>query len=81
MNELTSATGVPKSTVLYYLGQGLLPQPRKTSPNMAYYEPSSIDRIRLIQQLQKGTCPTMRMWAKRSLTRKWYSKKIDCVLT
>ena len=53
MNELTSATGVPKSTILYYLGQGLLPQPRKTSPNMAYYEPSSVERIRLIQQMQE----------------------------
>ena len=53
MNELAAATGVPKSTILFYLGQGLLPQPRKTSPNMAYYEPSSIDRIRLIQQMQE----------------------------
>jgi DNA-binding transcriptional MerR regulator len=53
MNELAAATGVPKSTILFYLGQGLLPQPRKTSPNMAYYEPSSVDRIRLIQQMQE----------------------------
>jgi len=53
MNELASATGVPKSTILYYLAQGLLPKPRKTSRNMAYYEPSSVDRIRLIQQMQE----------------------------
>jgi DNA-binding transcriptional MerR regulator len=53
MNELTSATGVPKSTILFYLGQGLLPQPRKTSPNMAYYDPSSVERIKLIQQMQE----------------------------
>ena len=53
MNELAAAAGVPKSTILFYLGQGLLPQSRKTSPNMAYYEPSSIDRIRLIQQMQE----------------------------
>jgi DNA-binding transcriptional MerR regulator len=53
MNELASATGVPKSTILYYLAQGLLPKPRKTSLNMAYYEPSSVERIRLIQQMQE----------------------------
>jgi DNA-binding transcriptional MerR regulator len=53
MNELAAATGMPKSTILYYIGQGLLPQPRKTSPNMAYYEPSSVERIRLIQQMQE----------------------------
>jgi DNA-binding transcriptional MerR regulator len=53
MNELTAATGVPKSTILFYLGQGLLPQPRKTSPNMAYYDPACVDRIKLIQQMQE----------------------------
>jgi DNA-binding transcriptional MerR regulator len=53
MNELAAATGVPKSTILYYIGQGLLPQPRKTSPNMAYYDPSSVERVRLIQQMQE----------------------------
>jgi len=53
MNELAAATGVPKSTILYYIGQGLLPQPRKTSPNMAYYEPACVERIKLIQQMQQ----------------------------
>lgn len=52
MNELAKATGVPRSTILYYLGQGLLPPPEKTSANMAYYDPSCVDRIRRIRQLQ-----------------------------
>ena len=46
MNELTGATGVPKSTILYYIAQGLLPEPRKTSPNMAYYDPACVERLR-----------------------------------
>jgi DNA-binding transcriptional MerR regulator len=53
MNELAAAAGTPKSTILYYLAQGLLPEPRKTSPNMAYYDPSCVERIRLVQQMQK----------------------------
>lgn len=53
MNELASATGVPKSTILYYLSQGLLPEPRKTSRNMAYYDPACVERIKLIQQMQE----------------------------
>lgn len=53
MNELASATGVPKSTILYYLSQGLLPEPRKTSRNMAYYDPGCVERIKLIQQMQE----------------------------
>lgn len=52
MKKLVEATGVPKSTILHYLNQGLLPQPQKTSPNMAYYAPACIDRIQYIQHLQ-----------------------------
>jgi DNA-binding transcriptional MerR regulator len=44
---------VPKSTILFYIVQGLLPQPRKTSPNMAYYDPACVERIKLIQQMQE----------------------------
>jgi DNA-binding transcriptional MerR regulator len=53
MKELVEATGAPKSTILHYLGQGLLPEPRKTSPNMAYYDPVCVSRIQYIQHLQR----------------------------
>jgi DNA-binding transcriptional MerR regulator len=53
MNELAEASGVPKSTILYYLAEGLLPRPEKTSANMAYYDPSCVDRLRHIQRLQQ----------------------------
>jgi DNA-binding transcriptional MerR regulator len=53
MNELVAETGVPKSTILYYLAQGLLPEPRKTSPNMAYYDPVCVERVKFIQQMQE----------------------------
>ena len=53
MNELASVTGVPKSTILYYLSQGLLPEPRRTSRNMAFYDPACVERIQLIQQMQE----------------------------
>lgn len=53
MNKLAAATGVAKSTILFYVNAGLLPEPRKTSPNMAYYEPACIERIKLIQQMQE----------------------------
>ena len=52
MNELVKASGVPKSTILHYLHQGLLPEPTRTSPNMAYYDPGCVDRIRFILHLQ-----------------------------
>jgi len=53
MKDLVNATGVPKATILHYLREGLLPEPVKTSTNMAYYDQLSVARIRLIRQLQR----------------------------
>jgi DNA-binding transcriptional MerR regulator len=53
MKELVKETGVPKSTIIHYLNQGLLPEPQKTSPNMAYYDPACVGRIQYIQHLQR----------------------------
>jgi len=53
MKELATTTGVPKSTILYYLSQGLLPEARKTSPNMSFYDPACVERVQFIQQLQQ----------------------------
>ena len=53
MGELAQASGVPAPTIKHYLREGLLPEPVKTSRNMAYYPPEFVDRIRLIKQLQE----------------------------
>ena len=45
--------GVPAPTIKHYLREGLLPEPVKTSRNMAYYPPEFVDRIRLIKRLQE----------------------------
>ena len=53
MGELVEASGVPAPTIKHYLREGLLPEPVKTSRNMAYYPPEFVDRIRLIKRLQE----------------------------
>jgi DNA-binding transcriptional MerR regulator len=53
IGELAEASGVPVPTIKHYLREGLLPEPLKTSRNMAYYPPELVDRIRLIKQLQE----------------------------
>jgi DNA-binding transcriptional MerR regulator len=53
ISELAEASGVPVATVRHYLREGLLPEPVKTSRNMAYYPHEFADRIRLIKQLQE----------------------------
>ena len=53
MGELAEASGVPAPTIKHYLREGLLPEPVKTSRNMAYYPLEFVDRIKLIKQLQE----------------------------
>jgi DNA-binding transcriptional MerR regulator len=52
MKELAEATGLPKSAILHYLAQGLLPEPIRSGPNMAYYDPACIERIKYIKTIQ-----------------------------
>ena len=53
MGELAEASGVSAGTIKHYLREGLLPEPVKTSRNMAWYPPEFVERIKLIKQLQE----------------------------
>jgi len=53
MSELVEASGVPGATIKHYLREGLLPEPVKTSRNMAYYRPETVERIEMIKRLQE----------------------------
>ncbi|MDQ6915730.1 MAG: MerR family transcriptional regulator [Actinomycetota bacterium] len=53
MSELAERSGVSAGTIKHYLREGLLPEPVRTSRNMAYYPPEFVERIRLIKRLQE----------------------------
>jgi DNA-binding transcriptional MerR regulator len=54
MSVLARMSGVPAATIKHYLREGLLPAAeRKTSRNMAFYDPALVDRIRRIKALQR----------------------------
>lgn len=53
MRELAEASGVSAGTIKHYLREGLLPEPVKTSRNMAWYPPEFVERIQLIKDLQE----------------------------
>ena len=53
MSELVEASGVPAPTIKHYLREGLLPEPIKTSRNMAWYQPETVERIEVIKRLQE----------------------------
>lgn len=52
ISELARRSGVGRGTIQHYLREGLLPTPKKTSRNMAYYDASCVERIKTIKQLQ-----------------------------
>ena len=54
MNQLVKLTDTPKSTILYYIKEGLLPQPQKPKPNVHLYDESFVEKIRFIKYLQKN---------------------------
>jgi DNA-binding transcriptional MerR regulator len=53
MSQLAERSGVSAATIKHYLREGLLPEPVRTSRNMAYYPPDFVERIKLIKRLQE----------------------------
>jgi len=53
MATLTEQSGVTKSAILFYLKEGLLPQPKKPKPNVHLYHDSSLATLRFIKYLQE----------------------------
>ncbi len=53
MATLVKKSGVNKSTILYYLKEGLLPEPKKLKPNLYLYHDSSLAIIKFIKYLQE----------------------------
>jgi DNA-binding transcriptional MerR regulator len=53
MSQLAERSGVSAGTIKHYLREGLLPEPVRTSRNMAYYPPEFVERIQLIKRLQE----------------------------
>lgn len=53
MRDLEAATGVNRETIRVYFRHGLLPEPKRSKPNVADYDKSHVDGIRLIRRLHK----------------------------
>ena len=53
IKELSQKSGVPKSTIHYYLREGLLHPPTKTGRTMAYYDETHLKTLAAITHLKK----------------------------
>lgn len=54
MKELIAQSQESKSTILYYVKEGLLPAPQKSKPNVHLYDESCVQRLRFIHYLQQN---------------------------
>ncbi|MBN2825879.1 MAG: MerR family transcriptional regulator [Campylobacterales bacterium] len=54
MNKLVELSNVPKATILYYIKEGLLPQPDKPKPNLHLYSEEALELLEFIKYLQKN---------------------------
>ena len=52
ISELVKKTGVPKETIHFYIRDGLLRKPRKSSVNTADYHEGYVEQIQLIKDLR-----------------------------
>jgi len=53
MSELVAKTNVPKSTILYYIKEGLLPEAKKIKTNVHKYSHEHIELIKYIKYMQE----------------------------
>ncbi|HAR97391.1 MAG TPA: hypothetical protein DCS11_00495 [Syntrophus sp. (in: bacteria)] len=52
IGELAKKSGVPASTIRFYVKEGLLPAPEKINKKLAHYDEGCIQKIEAIQYLQ-----------------------------
>lgn len=55
IKDLVEKSGMPKSTIQYYLREGLLHPPLKTGQTSANYDESHLQRLKQIANLKKGS--------------------------
>jgi DNA-binding transcriptional MerR regulator len=53
ISEVVAKTGVPKSTILYYIKEGLLPEAKKLKPNVHRYNDEHVERLKYIRYMQE----------------------------
>lgn len=53
MSELVTRTNVPKSTILYYIRKGLLPEAKKLKSNVHRYSNEHVQQIQYIRYMQE----------------------------
>ncbi len=54
MSELVTKTNMPKSTILYYIKEGLLPEAKKIKSNVHKYNTQHVELLKYIKYMQEN---------------------------
>src|SRR5665647_265325 len=52
MSQLSAASELSVSTIKFYMSQGLLPRPKKSKPNVAFYDQDFLKRLMVIKKMR-----------------------------
>ncbi len=52
MSQLAAASDLTVSTIKFYMSQGLLPRPKKSKPNVAFYDEAFLKRLMVIKKMR-----------------------------
>jgi AcrR family transcriptional regulator len=52
MSQLSAASDLTVSTIKFYMSQGLLPRPKKSKPNVAFYDEAFLKRLMVIKKMR-----------------------------
>lgn len=52
MKQLSQASGLPVSTIKFYMAKGLLPTPSKVKPNVVYYDEAFLKRLMVVKNMR-----------------------------
>lgn len=61
ISDLEELTGIPRGTIHYYIREGLVSPPERTSKTMAYYSPTHVDELNEIRRLRDTGFPVARI--------------------
>lgn len=77
ISDLEKISGIGRSTIHYYLREGLLSQPRRTGATMAYYHVGHVEELRRIRELQEEGYPLAIIKDMKDGSRGWKKDTVE----
>src|SRR4030042_6200405 len=77
ISDLEKITGINRSTIHYYLHEGLISPPRRTGKTMAYYSADHIGELRRIRDLQNEGYPISLIKEMRDGSKGWKEAPVE----